>query len=304
MNELKFKYIKTTQGKDKVFLLPGLYKIECWGAQGGSGLEQGNITAEGGRGAYVSGFLSIHKNIEVYIYVGGKGENGNAQPNTHAKGGFNGGGNGGADTNDDEATGGGGGATDLRLIDDNDEGLNYINSIKSRIIVAAGGSSSVYNKEGAPGGDLTGYILTNDDNYVPSTTNQAYGYKLGIGEDGKDYNYIPSGGAGAGYWGGLSGESTTNSSVYKGLSSSGSSFILGYPGSDSSNLKNFNNFIFQNAIIKNGLETFNSPFGYEENGHKGDGAIVISLLKLSYFTIKSNQIINLSLIFILIIMKK
>ena len=194
----KFSYKKTVPGKEKFVLTPGVYKIECWGAQGGSGLVNGRITTEGGRGAHVSGVLSVKKNLPIFLYVGGKGGNGSPSRNTYAQGGYNGGGNGGADTRDDEGAGAGGGASDIRLVDDD---INESESLFSRIMIAAGGSGSVYNAYGAPGGDVTGYISNSNgiSNFLPSTTTQTSGAQLGIGENGKNSECTGSSGGGGGY---------------------------------------------------------------------------------------------------------
>ena len=49
----------------------GEYKIELWGAQGGT-----NIT-EGGKGAYTKGVINLEKGKTIYIYVGGNGTDNN-----------------------------------------------------------------------------------------------------------------------------------------------------------------------------------------------------------------------------------
>ena len=216
------------------------------------------------------------------MYVGGKGEDGSPEKNTYAKGGFNGGGTGGADTRDDEGSGGGGGATDVRLIEDTET-----NSLISRIIVAAGGSGSSLKAYGAPGGDITGYISASNGNvkFNPSSTNQEYGFSLGVGENGKDDPCTPSSGSGGGYWGGLAQNSACNNE-YRTVSSSGSSYISGFPGCKAMNSNgeiqdhpiHYSNIIFVNPIIRNGLHLFYSPNGTEEVGHSGDGAIVIRMI--------------------------
>ena len=165
-----------TPEKYRVTLNQGYYRFQCWGAQGGSGCKNGEYVSHGGPGAYVSGYITINTTTTIYCYVGGKGGNGSPKPNTAADGGFNGGGKGGMDLNDDDGSGGGGGATDIRLIDGD---INDEDSLKSRIIVAAGGSGSAYFSWGAPGGDLKGYLKTSDSLYsitMSNSTSQEYGY--------------------------------------------------------------------------------------------------------------------------------
>jgi hypothetical protein len=45
----------------------GVYKLECWGAQGGSY----STDYSGGLGGYSSGILFIPDPTETYVYVGG-----------------------------------------------------------------------------------------------------------------------------------------------------------------------------------------------------------------------------------------
>lgn len=60
----------------------GKYKIELWGAQGGTY----NSMAPGGLGAYTSGEINLEEGTELLVYVGGMA--------TNWEGGYNGGGNG------------------------------------------------------------------------------------------------------------------------------------------------------------------------------------------------------------------
>ena len=297
----KVKYNITKAGIYEAVLLPGIYYIECWGAQGGIGLRQSAKVTEGGKGAYVSGVLSVHTKQQLFLFVGGQGKDGSNETNTHAEGGFNGGGIAGADTRDDEGSGGGGGATDVRLINSSDDAPSStkLKSIYSRIIVAAGGSGSAYGGYGAPGGDLTGYISGSFGNtsFYHSTTNQTNGYKLGVGEDGKDDECTPSSGSGGGYWGGIASDPSCEKE-YVSVSSSGSSFVSGYPGckavdSNGSTLDHPNHYsgiIFISPIIKSGLEIFKSPYGGDELGHSGDGAIIITMI--GYIHKTNKQIMN------------
>ena len=85
-----------------IFLKPGIFKFELWGASGGDARKQNQeIIREnsGGKGAYVSGIIQFHKSIKLYLFIGGKGENQNStEPYYVSKGGYNGGGNGGLET--------------------------------------------------------------------------------------------------------------------------------------------------------------------------------------------------------------
>ena len=265
-----FKTIFQDPGKYSVTIPPGYYRFECWGAQGGTGCENGEHTTEGGRGAYASGYMRIKEITTFYCFVGGKGGDGSPDNFTIADGGYNGGGKGGMDDRDNDGSGGGGGASDIRTINGN---YSDNDSLQSRIIVAAGGSGSAFNAYGAPGGDLTGYVKTANpkDSIIESnTTNQTNGYALGIGEDGHTFKYTPSSGAGGGYYGGSAGQ-VTESNVYIAVSSSGSSYVSGYDGCTPNE-----NYLFRKAEMFHGNQEFLDPFGEKTTGKIGNGAIVIT----------------------------
>ena len=231
-------------GGEQTYAVPasGYYKIEAWGAQGGSSIldggtrdvsgkttcvQDGTGKCAGGNGAYTQGTIYLNKNETLHLYVGGKGATG--VENGTAQGGYNGGGTGDNDHNDDEANGAGGGATDIRLVGGT---WNDDTSLNSRIMVAAGGSGSADVWSGLPGGDLR----SSNTNAVGSSSTsvalatQTTGYKFGIGQDGiyvrKNY---PLSGAGGGYYGGFS---TDDGSTFDNRGSGGSSFISGFAGVD------------------------------------------------------------------------
>ena len=128
----------------EIFLPSGKYKLEAWGAQGVDKLcPPAPGTGMGGKGAYTSGFLTLKESRKIYIFVGERGR--------LNKGSFNG-------VIADEYMSGGisgsGGATDFRL--EKSENWYDFNSLKSRIMVAAGGDGSdCYG--GGDGGGLNGY---------------------------------------------------------------------------------------------------------------------------------------------------
>ena len=126
-------------------LQAGTYKLEVWGAQGGSY----NTTA-GGKGGYSAGTITIPTQTTVYVYVGGQGAG--ANPATALAGGFNGGGNGYGGAS--YYFGSGGGASDVRVGQD---------SLYARVIVAGGGggvgsqsTSSSRRYAGGYGGGTSG----------------------------------------------------------------------------------------------------------------------------------------------------
>ncbi|MDD3392810.1 MAG: glycine rich domain-containing protein [Bacilli bacterium] len=228
------------------FIVPttGLYKIELWGASGGDFLQ-----ILGGKGSYTSGTIQLEKGTKLYIYVGGN-------PGTGETGGYNG----GQSIYEGQGLYGraGGGATDIRLISGSwdDE-----TSLKSRIMVAAGGGGANYRNyadqlcgygqgNGGAGGGLIGYDGISEEHTYSDCT---YGWALGTGgmqtSGGQLVNYSISGtetdrittggfgmsldilnpqsGGGAGYYtGGIGGH---------GGAGGGSSFISGHNGCDAIN---------------------------------------------------------------------
>lgn len=122
-----------TGSYQEVELPAGQYKLQCWGAQGGSNAAASSysITAKaGGKGGYSEGIITLSQKTTVRVYVGGQGSS--------SAGGFNGGGSttgsssyNSSSENGVSRMGGGGGATDIRLSD---------GALLSRMIVAGGGS--------------------------------------------------------------------------------------------------------------------------------------------------------------------
>ena len=199
----------------------GNYQIELWGASGGYSLVNNALGKKVALGAYTSGNINLAKNKQFYVYVGGKGENGVYQ--ARASGGYNGGGSADWDHTDDEASGGGGGATDVRLVDGE---WNNFESLKSRIMVAAGAGGDSYNLGGGAGGGLYAQTLFNAVLGATQKSGNAFGY----GEDGYDNGATGSlgvAGGGGGYYGGLS-----KDQYYQSSGTGGSSFISGHNGCD------------------------------------------------------------------------
>lgn len=123
-----------TGSYQEVELPAGQYKLQCWGAQGGSNEADSTysiIANAGGRGGYAEGIITLSQKTTVRVYVGGQG-------GASGSGGWNGGGatygHVASDSNTfirEGRSAGGGGATDIRLSDGN---------LLSRMIVAGGGS--------------------------------------------------------------------------------------------------------------------------------------------------------------------
>ena len=199
------------------FIVPltGNYKLEVWGAQGGTSLNQGNPGTAGGYGGYATGTVALTKGDVLYMTVGGQGAIGVI--GTSAEGGFNGGGKGSWDGGDNEASGGGGGATHIASIGGL---LKDLSSSKDKIlIVAGGGGGASFTYEPGNGGGYIGGVGTGTSQ---AAVNQTTGYAFGQGQDGIGIAESDGvGGGGGGWYGGFSND------VAKLSSGSGGSGYIG-----------------------------------------------------------------------------
>ncbi len=142
-------------GSEQTFTAPvsGIYKLETWGAQGGSYSNE----YYGGYGGYSKGEINLLEKQTVNIVVGGSGE---SESSKLSQGGYNGGGNGDYQRGfeDKRFFGSGGGATHVSTkIGLLSELTNYKNSI---LIVSGGGGGSFYdgpNSTSACGGAGGGF---------------------------------------------------------------------------------------------------------------------------------------------------
>ena len=268
LNDYNETYNYDYTGDVQEFVAPrdGYYKIELWGAQGGNisgtgydmnGNNRGNLTYTGGKGAYTTGDVYLTKSQVVYIYVGSKGSDNISLTSTENQdvGGYNGGGSLSSGQGIYGSTGGG--STDIRIVSGT---WNDFNSLKSRIMVAAGGGGANFRNQGygegngGAGGTLIGIngeeALT-EGSYFRS--DYSHGYELGTGGTQNSGGYrivyyldgtveipqdcndclgkfgmagqeINQTGGGSGYYGGA------NNS--HGGAGGGSSFISGYDGCD------------------------------------------------------------------------
>ena len=224
---------------EQTFAAPyaGQYKIECWGAQGGSASPGG----VGGMGGYSYGTTTLTVNQALYVYVGAKGED--PATTLNPAGGWNGGGAGGNGLPDRIKGGGGGGASDVRAV----SGLLNPN-LTTRIIVAGGGGGAGHAFSGGSGGggndapDCNGGAGSSPGPVSPGAaqepaTPQApaanvagiVANSLGIGQTGRaaieegSGGEEGNGGGGGGYYGGLA---KTNTGVNSdGGGGGGSGFV-------------------------------------------------------------------------------
>ena len=182
-------------GGEQVFTSPttGTYKLETWGAQGGS--RNGYI---GGYGGYSIGTITLSKSQNLYINVGGNG--------TTKIGGYNGGGNRPSGDTTGWYAGSGGGATHIATVSGL---LSTLENSKFDILIVSGGgggatSSSTYNANGGSGGGYMGSTIkgpTGGTQTIAGTN-----AKGGItGSFGKGADSTNEGAGGSGFFGGGSG---------------------------------------------------------------------------------------------------
>lgn len=246
-------------------LTPGTYKLECWGAQGGT--YSGYI---GGYGGYSKGTITLTKTTTVYISVGGAGSS------SSTAAGFNGGGTGISSGR------GGGGATDVRIGQ---------NSLYSRVIVAGGGggagmTSANANPCGCGGGEYGGDGYYNDttgsytagQNRSGGSASQtaggitwSTGTQATFGQGGNASGYSCGGGGGGWYGGGGAYDNDSDSDGRWGGGGSGyvytSSTAKNYPNGCLLNSTHY----LTNAQTIAGNTSFTSPTGSAETGHTGSG---------------------------------
>jgi hypothetical protein len=193
-SEFIFDY---TGGVQNVELVPGFYKLECYGAQGGSG---------GGLGGYSVGYSHFTNSTTLYVCVGGAGANNSGT--AYGAGGYNGGARGGNGYGSYVAAAGGGGAT--HIAKENNRGVlaNYNSHREEILIVAGGGGGSGswyqanYSTYTGHGGGLSGNNVTARNGTVVQGGTQTTGYAFGLGQNGRNATNASSGGEGAGGGGG------------------------------------------------------------------------------------------------------
>ena len=220
---LEANYDYEYTGGEQIFTAPktGYYKLEVWGAQGGSY----NTTYLGGYGGYSVGVYKASKGEQLYVNVGGAGKKGTAQ--SAISGGYNGGGNAYGASNG-KTVGSGGGATHIAT---KPGVLSSLSSNLSNIlIVAAGGGGAGYedgsnNGKGGSGGGISGSTGTATGSYGVRST----GGKQSVAGTGQTSGSFGKGGSstddGTGGGGGLYGG---GGGKYYGGAGGGSSYIGNY----------------------------------------------------------------------------
>ncbi|MFQ4402663.1 hypothetical protein C4Z65_16710 [Clostridioides difficile] len=193
-----------------VSLLPGKYKLECWGAcGGGKGASSFNECAKGG---YAKGEIILKKRTNLIVCVGQSGYEKLPRGSNVTRTGFNGGGRAGSTNIGDYIYAGyGGGATDIRLYHsgatwDSSEGL------LSRILVAGGagaieGFSYSHPSIGHGGGEKGSDGISANTNrfsgggsqYQGGSNQETIEYHGSFGKGGIGYYSV---GGGGGWYGG------------------------------------------------------------------------------------------------------
>ena len=144
-----FAYTGSVQ---QVTLPKGKYKLQCWGALGGT--SYGSSSGAGSKGGYSEGVLTLTKTTTLFVFVGGQGSRGSST--SLVNGGWNGGGASvGKSSYNSGGTNGyshpacGGGATDISTVTSS---MSYSSgrtnrssaSLLARCIVAGGGAGGSY----------------------------------------------------------------------------------------------------------------------------------------------------------------
>ena len=293
-------------GREEIWTVPisGHYKLEVWGAQGGSS-SYNSSKAEGGYGGYSVGTIYLNQGETFYINVGGKGNSvtynqTSADISYDSSTGYNGGGYSGV-YNDNSSHAGGGGATSIAK----ESGLlsQLKNSVSNIVIVAGGGGGASthasypsYSGTGGSGGGYTGgngvtgnttcyhygtgatqtsvgsiQTCTNDSTASrneQATNNLDFGMGSNYISNTSGAGYAYSGG-GAGLYGGQSG--------YHAPGSGGSGFI-GYALLENSKMKCYNCSETTIPYLKTEKTTCADGNAKEDCAKKGNGYAKITYL--------------------------
>lgn len=260
-------------GKVQTLTLPkGVYKLECWGAQGGNY----NTSYQGGKGGYSTGLLTLADNTTLYLYTGQNNNSyGSSAGNTSGTA-FNGGGYGKTVYYRSTYTYScaGGGASDIRIGTD---------SLYARVIVAGGGSGSTNGSSGYYGGGITsgGYNTTYQATQTTAGSLGSFGVGANSNPSSTNYRYASAGGGGGWYGGGSSTGYNDSSTTYRQHHGGGSGYVyttetaVNYP---SGCLLNENYYLTDAETIA-GNQSFLSPAGASEIGHLGNGYIRITVIE-------------------------
>ena len=260
-------------GTYKAITLPkGVYKLEVWGAQGGS-----YSSYYGGKGGYSYGTLTLEEDTTLNCYAGGQPAT-NSSSRGATSGGYNGGGNGFNRYYSSTYTygQGGGGGSDIRI---------NSTSLYARVIVAGGGGGSAsvdaqttkYGGGTSGGSPQSGYGASQ----TGAGTNGSFGTGGAATTSGNNYKY-GSGGGGGGWYGGGACTSYSDSTNYRGYNGGGSGYV--YTSSTASNYPSgcllTSAYYLTDAATIAGNTSFTDYSGSTVTGHSGNGCVRITVVKI------------------------
>ena len=256
MNILKVPQVQNftyTGNVQNVSLPAGKYKLEVWGAQGGT--HSGGV---GGKGGYAAGTIQLNAQTTLYIAVGQLGSTHSDVTKQH---GFNGGGFGTGSGGD------GGGATHIATATGE---LSALSSNQSSVLVVAGGGGGGSSYSSAAGGHGGG---TNGGN----GTAAQYGYGASQSAGGKGYSSPGIGQDGSFGLGGTSQTSNWSSGGSGGGGWYGGGSAGNGPGGGGSGYVNTSRLT--STQLTAGNASFPAYQGGTETGHAGAGYARITLVQ-------------------------
>ena len=194
-----FAYTGSVQ---QITLPKGKYKLQCWGAQGGTSYV--SSSGSGSKGGYSEGVLTLTKTTTLYVFVGGKGSRGSTT--SLVNGGWNGG---GASVGYSSYSSGntygisypacGGGATDISTVTSS---MSYSSgrtnrssaSLLARCIVAGGGAGGSYRYTETKTSHTSTQTVASGSKTLKANFDNAYSYAgfAYSAEAGKTYDYYVS----------------------------------------------------------------------------------------------------------------
>lgn len=249
-------------------LPPGVYTLECWGAQGGT-----YNSYSGGKGGYSVGTLTLVEADTLYLYTGGT--------TATVNGGFNGGGKGISNGK------GGGGASDIRVGAD---------SLLARVLVAGGGGGAGVAYGGGYGGGPTGgdgYTSLNRSGTGGTQTAGGTTYSSisahygGFGYGGNVSTGYPAGGGGSGWYGGGGAYDNDSDSDGRG-GGGGSGFAWTGANAPAEYLLTAAHYL-TDASTTAGNASFAAPAGGTETGHTGNGYIRVTVIEAKALTVYAKR---------------
>lgn len=180
-----FTYTGSVQ---QITLPKGKYKLQCWGAQGGT--SYGSSSGAGSKGGYSEGVITLTEKTTLYIFVGGQGSRDSST--SLVNGGWNGGGASvGYSYYDSGGTYGesypacGGGATDISTVTSS---MSYSGgrtnrssaSLLARCIVAGGGAGGSYRYTSTTTTSTSTQTITSTTLNFESTSNGVHWFSKSV----------------------------------------------------------------------------------------------------------------------------